>query len=544
MKDARTKILFTKGLELEQIRNPAEFLNSVKFFLLNNRNVLQFVEDRDYTKDMSVAKLKKLRELRAVDLKQNNIDDLQTFTSDLFREYSYVERNGISGPVRKELVDWKNANGRYFDLTRYAQKELASVPGLRPTRPILLYRGLLFSSHDLKERKRYDGQMEVGRGLQFLRSVRDGSRIVDLEWDRASSWSTDKNVALAFAKFSSAQNNFGATLNWLSRGKEAIDGDLGFLISTLAQPEDVLIDISRLITSAHLKHGTEGEMILAPGEYTCRVSTKFTKKGEVDPVAPVADESMNSVVEAVREFSRTWVVNAPEGAVSTEWSSIDADRALAAGNTELFLKLAARSTKEEVIRSYSELKALYDEHIKSIPLETLSSLVADKTVGKVIDWILNLRKSMTSQNAHPAFRTPENSKGRTQTDTLSPEQYRESGYTILADRLKQSTGSGRFTDYSTGTFLVNLAKGFGKKNDVDKEIHRKGRKDQEQAVDAVLDGFFSAIKQERPADRDEALKLLRNALVGAERNSKLLNYLIGERETLSEVTGIDSDSAK
>jgi hypothetical protein len=483
---------------------------------------------------MSSSTLKKLRELKPTALTQKDIDALQEFTSDLFREFSYVERNGISGPVRKELVDWKNSNGRYFDLSRSAQKELMSVPGLRPTRPTLLYRGLLFSSHDLKERKRYDGQMEVGKGLQFLRSVRDGSRVVDLEWDRASSWSTDRDTALAFAKFGSANSNFGATLQWLERGSKghAIDGDLGFLISTLAQPEDILIDVARLNTAAHLKHGTEAEMILAPGQYTCRVTTKLTKKGEVDPTAPVADESVNSLIEAVREFSRTWKIDVPPGIVSTEWSTVDADRALSQGNTELFLALASRGVKEEVLRAYSELKKFYDEHVRSLSIEELQTLIADKKVGPVIDWITQLRKQMTSQNAHPAFKKPDNSKGRTTNDELTPEQFREAGYTVMSDRLKSLTQSGRFTDGMLGMYLNTLGKGFGVK--IDRDIHRRGRKEQEEAVDQMLDGFFKALKQERPADRDEAIRILRNAIAGAERNSRLLNELIHRRELLDD----------
>lgn len=535
MKDDRTKQLFHKGLELADLRNPAEFLNSVKFFLLNNRNVLSFVEDRSDVKALSPRLLKKLRELKPTELTDRTIEDLQTFASDLFREYSYVERNGISGPTRKELVDWKNGNGRYFDLSRSAQKELASVPGLRPTRPVLLYRGLLFSSHDLKERKRYDGQMEVGKGLQFLRSVRDGSRVVDLEWDRASSWSTSKETALAFAKFGSAQSNFGATLQWLERGKDAIDGDLGFLISTLARPEDVLIDIARLNTAAHLKHGTEAEMILAPGKYTCRVTTKLTKKGEVDPTAPIADESTNALIEATREFARTWNLNVPEGVSSSEWSSIDAERALDSGNTELFLKLASRGVKEEVIRAYTELKAFYETHLANVPMETLTSLVADSKIGRTVDWLVELRKQMTGPNTHPAFKTASDRRGRTTNDQLSPEQFREAGYTLLSDRVKDITQGGRFTDSTLGYHLSKLGKGFGVK--IDREISRRGRKEQEEAVDSMLDGFFRTIKQERPADKNEAIKLLRNALTGAERNARLLSKLIHRRDTLNDAIG-------
>jgi hypothetical protein len=204
-KDKRVKAIFQKHLDLDDIENKGEFLNTVKFFLLNNRNVLKFVEDRDYIKDLSKNTLKKLREIRPAELSQKHIDDLLEFTNALFREHGHVERSGMSPKTRKEILDWVNANGRYFDLTTATRKELQSLPNIRPTRPILLYRGLLFSAGDLRERKRYDGQLEVGNGLKFLRSVREGTRVVDLEWDRASSWTTSKQTAMQFARFGPAQ---------------------------------------------------------------------------------------------------------------------------------------------------------------------------------------------------------------------------------------------------------------------------------------------------------------------------------------------------
>lgn len=544
-KDKRTKALFQKHLDLDEITNPVEFLNTVKFFLLNNRNVIQFVEDRDNVKSVSKHTLKKLRELKPTELTQRNVDDLLAFAADVFREHGYVERAGISGHVRKELVDWKNASGRFFDLSRGTQNELMSVPGLRPTRPTLLYRGLLFNPHDLKERKRYDGQMEVGKGLKFLQSIREGTRIVDLDWGRPSSWSTSKEVAMQFAKFGPAQSNFGATLQWLERGSQGkvIDGDLGFIISILAQPEDILIDIQRLVTSAHLKHGSEAEMILKPGTYTCRISTKFTQKGEVDPLAGTKiDDSVNAVVEAVREFSRTWNVSPPEGAVDADWSSISIDRLLERGESDAFVKLATLGTKTEVLRSYAELKDFYDTNIASLNTESLQSLLSDRRVGKSIEWIIDLQKFMNGQDAHPAFKTSNNSRGRTTVKEMTPEQYREAGYTLLSDRVKEGSSIGRYTDSAIGRNMNILLTGFGKSDKVDREIHRRGRKEQEEHIDHVLDGFFSKIGKDRPADKDEAVRLLRNALGGAERNARLLNTLLDQRETLDDALKSKADT--
>jgi hypothetical protein len=66
----------------------------------------------------------------------------------------------------------------------------------------------------------------------------------------------------------------------------------------------------------------------------------------------------------------------------------------------------------------------------------------------------------------------------------------------------------------------------------EKDIHRKGRKEQEAALDKVLDAFYSKFNLEKPADRDEALKKFRNAVLAAERNAALISDLNHQFDTL------------
>jgi hypothetical protein len=102
----------------------------------------------------------------------------------------------------------------------------------------------------------------------------------------------------------------------------------------------------------------------------------------------------------------------------------------------------------------------------------------------------------------------------------------------MSDRMKEIAQGGRFTDSMLGLVLYKLGKGFGVK--IDREINRRGRKEQEEAVSQILDGFFRVLKQERPADQTEAIKILRNALAASERNARLLNELLHRRELLDD----------
>lgn len=536
-KDKRIKGIFGKSLELDDIENKPEFLNTVKFYLLNNKNVLDFVDGRNNVKSIDKATLKKLRELKPTQLVQRDIDNLLQFVSDLFREYSFVERSGMSPALRKEILDWVNANGRYFDLPMWAQRELITLPNIRPSRPTLLYRGLLFKGSDLKERKRYDGQLEVGKGLKFLRSVKEGSRVVELDWDRASSWTTSREVAMRFAQFDSAKSNFEATMNWLHNSSQGnkIHGDLGFVITTLAQPDDVLIDMSRLITSAHIKHGDEGEFILKPGTYTCRISTKFSKKGEVDPVeSSKVDDSINGAVDAIRDFASKWDISEFDELSTEDFRSADPERMLRAGEIEKFVKLAQRSTKEKLLKVWGELLDFYKEYIAPLSPAQLETLVGNTAVGKYIDWLNTVRKTMDETQTHSAFKTPDNSKGRTKVGTLTPEQYRETAYGPLHTKVKQATQGGRYTDWGVGAAMNSLAKGFGGEHYPD--IHRKGRKEQEEHTGNVMSSFFKAIGTDEPADREQATKVFQNAILAAERNSRLYNEVSHLRELLDDAT--------
>ena len=539
-KDVRIKQIFGSRLDLDSIQNPTEFLKTLKFFVLDNRNVLDFVSGRDYVRDLDKASLKRLREIRPVELEQKDIDVLQTFISSLFREHGYVEKSGMTAPTRKEVLDWVNGNGRHFDLSRSAQRELESLPNIHPNRPTLLYRGLLFSASDLRERKRYDGQLEVGKGLAFLRAVRDGTRIVDLEWDRASSWSTQKDVALRFAQFESANSNFEATMNWLNNagsGKK-IHGELGFLISTLAQPEDVLIDVRRMVTQAHMKHGDEGEMILKPGKYTCRVSTKFSKAdGEVDPIASSkVDDTISAVVEAVKQFGKDWADDGSWDVLkSDDWRSIDVERELRDGNLTNFGILSRSSTKESALKAYDQLRTFYHEHLDSLTGEQLETLAANKSIGKIVRWMSDVHKTFNDRNRHKDFKTSDNARGDTKHKNLSAAQVRETGWSPLADKVATATSGGRFTDYSVGNGIATLLKAFT--GDSIKDLHKGKGADQQKHIDSILKSFFEKFELEQPPEREEAIRKMRSALMGAERNAGLLNKIINLRTELNDALG-------
>lgn len=532
-KDRRVKQILQKTLDLEEITDRVEFVQTLKFFVLNNRNVLDLVDSRTGAKDLHNWSLKSLREMKPSELTQKKLDQLREFVADLFREYAYVERSGMSPGLRKELKDWVNGNGRYFSLSASAQRELSSLPNVRSPRPVVLYRGLLFSGHDLKETKRYDGQLEVGKGLKFLRSVREGTRTVDLEWERASSWTTSREVAMRFAQFKSASSNFEATLNWLSNAdKGKIHGDLGFIVSTLARPEDVLVDMNLAVMNTHMQHGNEFEVILKPGTYTCRVNTKYTKAGEVDPIASQESSVASEAIDAARNFIDEWSVLDSSPLRVEGWNSIDFERILNHGKTDAFIKLASPKTRESLLESFDQLKAFYKKYLADLEVGELESQMTNPATSRIVDWLLSVKKFFGDTRNHPDFKTKTDSRGRVKISEMSASQFRESGWSTFHDRVAKTFNGLRFTDFSIGDTINILRRAQGK--DRIKDLHRKGRQEQQDVVAEVLDDFFKMINVDRPTDDAEAQKKMKSVLLAAERNIQLLNVFSGLQEKLQD----------
>lgn len=544
-KDNRVKMILTKSPSIDEISNPAEFLSTLKFLVLNNRNVLEFVQSRSNVDRMSVSYLKTLREIRPEKFTQQNLDALHVFVTELIRESAKVADSKISASARKELVSWANGDGRFFDLSRATQRELLSVPGVRPTKPIVLYRGLLFSGYDLKERRGYDNQMDVGKGLKFLRSVREGSRVVNLEWDRPSSWSTSREVAMRFARFGSASDNFGATMQWLQRGTKHIDGDLGFILSYRAQPEDVLIDMRRLQTSAHLTHGDEGEVILRPGKITCRVQTKYTPEGEVDPVIK-KDDAGENLVQEIRKFYSTWMQEHEFDVLrSGGWSAIDLDRLIDKGATDAVRALMTTKVKTDALREFDALKKFFHEHLQSLSPETLQSLLVDEKTTPLGAWVKKVREFFDENRQHSALKSDSNPRGRVKAHELTPEQHRETMYTNLSDSLKtalRAVDTKQRFDKSTRRDIDNLHRALTGKSLREVPYGEKdGAKDQALILQKTLEAFFDLQGKQMPESREEAIAQMRSGVLAAERNARFVNHLLSLQDGLKSAINGESE---
>lgn len=218
------------------------------------------------------------------------VNDMVRVIKSFAQAVNRAKRGGLSPDARKELADWVNGDRRAFSLPTRVMRELAATPGIRPDRPVMLYRGLLFRRHQ------FDDEQHPRSALRFLAAARSGKRGLDMDWDRASSWTTDPATAERFARYGAQTSSFGAMFQALDRAakRRAIDGEMGIVIATLARPQDILVDIGK-VDLGHQQHGDEGEMILAPGPRAVRIVRMWNQVGEIDLKAPAADPSAQLV---------------------------------------------------------------------------------------------------------------------------------------------------------------------------------------------------------------------------------------------------------
>jgi hypothetical protein len=540
-KDKRASQVLKKGLKLSDIENPEAFLTTLKYYIFNNDNVRNFVEMRNNVRDIDVPEFKRWRALRASDLTEQNIEWITEFVQNLFKEHAYVERGSMSAELKRQLNDWINSNNRYHNLSPWAQKELMALPHLRPDKRVLVYRGVLFKEYDLKTEKKYDGTMEEGNGIKFLKSIKQGGREVDLTWDRPSSWTVSKGTAQQFAMYGPASSNYAATLQWLDRSmkQQAIDGALGFVISTFAHPEDILIDTRRLMSGGvRSQHGDEGEIILKAGTYTARIVKKYTVKGEVDPEAVETHdtEKLHKALSAADDHVSKMKVPSELGDLTdiqgAGWHIYDATQIVK--DMPKFRKLALDSTTTQVMHEYDKLVDFYNKELHHLEDDDIraDSLIGKEDLKKRADSLKTFLRTLRGEIRHRKFAEANPTKVKGKIHDLSAEEFRA---TIIPTDLKYLESDllvkGRIFDKINNSPIETLAAAVGVKPP-STHLHMLGNAKQQPFLEEVFSKLLDKLGVEPSDDYKENVKRALNLLKKAYRNHKMIETLKAAQKSL------------
>jgi hypothetical protein len=522
-KDKRVNKIFTKNLQFDEIINPVEFLQTLRFYVLNNRHVIEFVNARNgVSSNLSKWSLKLARELRPADLNQRWIDALQDLVSNILRDNTTVSNTTISRKTLDSLSDFVE-NHRTWALSALNVKELEGFPSLRPDHAIRLYRGLNFDSTSFEEStSAYNGKLQVGSGLKFLRSIREGTRVADLTWDSLTTWVTTKEEAIAIAFH-------GEDGKWRNDNSK-LHGAMGFVISTLARPEQIVVDTSRVE-----KFSAPHAVVLREGSYTCRVLHKYTKEGEVDPTEkPSNSSALVNAVESLEMFGHIFKPPFTYPSFSkfnlSSWNQSKIDS---------FKQLIEPNAKEKIAKSFDILRNFYNAYLLGITKEQLSNLAADSHYDSVSAAAKKIVHLMQVEEPHPTLQDDKYGRPRKvwmSRYDLTGAEFADSNKPSSLIALKPFiTKPVRFTQWNISG-LVNAMLRMGGNNDFDK-LHLAAGKVQQKQIDIAIAGFFSVIGEPQPATRQEAANKIEKYVAEAEQNSRVLSVLWDVREALDGLKG-------
>lgn len=543
-KDERIAGILKKNFTLSDVTDKDAFLSTLKYWVLNNDSVRTFVNSRSGVKDLSAQLFSELRSLRAKDLDDSRFEDIKSFISALFKEHTSTNKNTISAAAKKDITDWLNTNGYLHNISTKTQKELMSIPGIRPDKKIVVYRGLLFSENSLNPKsayKTYDGTLKEPNGLKFLRAIRKGGTVVDLDWDKPSSWTTSKDVATRFAKFGPASSHTSAMLQWFDRQikKQEIDGALGYVISALVDPEDILVDVNRISNSLSQNHGDEAEVILRPGTYTSKIVRKFTVHGEVDPATPEVDENSPAIkaLSLVEKFKETFEIpKITKELFDLPFSGVSDLNVLR--NKDMFKKLILNSTTTEAVHATDKLIDFYNKELHVLSDDDLSAdkFVSDEETYKKIDALKKLLKRFTEKVTHSKFKDATSKSGKGEVHKLTGEELRTTIKSFDISALeKDLLTSGRIVSSDAARAFNTLARYLEVDLPSSAPISQFGAAKQQPIIDSTINKFFKLIDISKSNSTTENLKTMITLLRKANRNSALLQKLNYFNELLGEI---------
>ena len=498
-KDKRVAPFLKRDSTFADLEDPKVSLETLKFYMLNNPNVIAHVKSRFGVGKNNLSKWDLDQFRKAPNLEEKQFDLLKMIVQDIFKDHASLSRGTLSSDAMKELRSWANSSGRYYNLTDSTQRELATVEALKPTKPIVLYRGLLFMEHDFRARTEYD--TKDANGIRFAKAIRANKKEVDLEWDRPSSWSKDKNVAQRFAMYGPASSNFMATVQMLSR-KGAIDGKVGYVVSMLVDPKDVLIDFERANATIG-QFENEAEVIVKPGKYHCRIVKKFTPDGEVEIVTDdsetkIAIEQIGEILKEVSKIKTTELDAITNLAADKAWSTPDFLRLMQA---DAFEKAAVNSTTTMVLHLHDQLIAAAKKIsplMKKVSRDVVASNEEFATIYKMAtDFISVIGKSAEAESA---------------------EAYRKTIKSYDVDFEGAVMTRNSFFDKEEVTKFKKLGDHLGVEPPSKTHVHQTTKAKQSAYIDSVIRSFFAHIGVDAPEDIIERKSSFINILKKATRN--------------------------
>lgn len=505
-KDPRVKLIFTRSPQLDQIKDKAEFIKTLRYYVFSNPQVRAHIEKRADRRDVSKHWWKQFSTMKPTDqLTQMQLEWISMLVKDLIKDAAYVAKGDISSRAFEAFNKWFHSSSEY-QLDTYTTREIDSLD-LKPTSAVTLYRGVLFDERSLRS-----SDFSNSEGLKFLKSVREGTRVVDLKYDHATRWTTNKNDALVMALY-------GPSESW-RKGEDIEEkkvakyrGVLGFVVSTLATPDDILVEMKQLEPIYNWPTKTSGgynSVVLKPGKFLSRIVGKYTPEGEEDPIPKKDDDEpdLSVLKNLLTLFGKILKLPFPE--ISFDgFSRLTHDPKVM---SEMGLLLEP-GVKERLSKLMTASLNYYKKHLEKLDPKKLTSQAAAEP--QTFSALQDIHELFGQYITHKRYANP-NAMRRQEREAaaVSIKDLRSADDVFDAKYFEQDLASAagivtlqkRFTAWNSASFFVGFAKLADPNYKVPEKIHLEGWKVQKELVDRGVRGFFMAAHEPMPETPAEQAK--------------------------------------
>lgn len=526
MKDPRVKKIFARDLNVDEIPDHDEFIKTLRYYVFSNPKVREYIADRGEKREFSGLSLKSFGRswLPGKKLTQSDLDWFRTVIKSLFKDQEYLQKVSLSTRTLDNIYDWYNVGRNQLDA--YTARELMSLP-LRPTKPITVYRAFVFRERDMRS----DG-MSNAQGLNFLKSIRAGTRVIDLQLDEATSWSKDRNDEIA-------KIVHGRDASWKgykegdSKAIARHQGDLAFLVSTLASPDDIIVDFGMLSKAS--KSGWPSEdnsahsvVVLNPGKHVCRVASKHTQKGEEDPIARKDEDGpdLDDIREDLTLLSR--IIKLPVPEVKLEGFERNKHDPKAMEQIALFTN---PDVQEKLFKLFKQVHSYYMSKLDPIDLVKLADQVAGADPAPY-DALKKLNDVFDDYVSHVSWRDPERRKMTYGTKKVRELEDTELMKTAVPPNLGNLEYMAtmvktrkRTQDWRVAQSWEGLAIAADPNFDLPNKLERAGWAQQEKVVNLAMRGFYKILGRPMPDDFEQQAKDLVSTMKEAETYAQIARFL-------------------
>ena len=528
-KDPRVKMVFQRDLQLDQLKDPVEFAKTIHFYIFNNPKVREYIEKRGDRRDVSKNWFKRMAKSSnpTEKLTQIELDWLQSLVKELFKDAAYVQKKDLSKRGYENLMHFFNDRGRTLDA--YTAKEVESL-NFKGDGPVTLYRGLLFDDKSLRAEERFG----YGDGLKFLAAVRKGKRVVDLTYDEHTVWTKNKDQALL-------QALFGSEAGWrsVSDTKEKkiakYKGKLAFVISTLADPDDIVVDFAEFSAATGWPPKDQpaySSVILKPGKHLSRIVSKHTQEGEEDPISQDETQDLDDIEQLLTMFGR--ILKLPFPTIEYE----DLSRFTHDPDIMKQIKILIDPQMQEKIgKLLNATVSFYQKHLKDLDFTKLADQSGSNS--KTYDALRKIADIFDSYIRHKDFANPNSVRAHERTVGTGHIRDLTSGDRMLSaqeydmnavDAANVIASQKRWTKWN----LSSVWRGFAKVADPNitfpEKLHLEGWKVQKPIVDAAVDGFYQILGKPKPASYAEQAKEFVKVAGEAAKVARAAKFLQSVRE--------------